>query len=102
VEIEKVHDVAVGEAVPQVAERAAEDQRQARAQQPPRRVAPQHPADDSRGEERHRDEERRLPAGLVGEEAEGRAAVEHQHQVEETRDLQRLSRPQPGKGSPLG
>src|SRR5687768_9972146 len=86
-EVEKIDDVAEAQAVDQVAQRAAEDQRQAEAQQATPRVAHDEHADDHRRGEGEGGEQRRLPARPLREQAEGRALVEHQHQVEEPGEL---------------
>src|SRR5712691_10222890 len=82
VEIEEIDHLAEAQPVDDVAERAAEDQRQPGVKhRSPRRAEKQH-ADDDGGDERESDEQGRLPAGRVGEKAERRTLVEHQDQVE--------------------
>ncbi len=80
-EIQEVDHRAEDEAVDDVADGAADDQRQGQRLQElvlvPRQQA-QQPAADHRGQ---RNKEPALPAGLIGQQAEGGAGVEGQNQI---------------------
>src|SRR4051812_5370565 len=68
-EVEEVDHLSITQAVDQVAERATEDQREPAAEEPAARRAHEECTDDADRHEREADEERRLPARRVGEEA---------------------------------
>src|SRR2546427_10026934 len=81
-EQEEVDDVAERQAIPQIARRAAEDQRQAGAIQAVA-AAPQEPDDEAAGGNRDGGEEIPRPARDVAEKAERGARVECEHEAEE-------------------
>ena len=74
--------MAMQQAVDHIAHRPAHDQADGQAEQPLARVAAQHPHDERRRHRTQADEEPALPAGSVGQKAEGRAGVVGPHQVE--------------------
>src|SRR5262249_7142449 len=96
VKVEEIHDVPESDAIPQVAERAAKDQREACGEQPLARMPREHHDDERRRSDRDADEEQPLPAPGVGEEAERRAAVVSEDKVEESGDLADLAEAQAG------
>ena len=88
VDVDEVHDVAGDRAIDQVAERAAEDQRQAETRQP--LVGAELPRVERNRDQRDRgdpDHDRRLERKVRRvQQAERRAGVLHVGDVEETRD----------------
>src|SRR2546430_928495 len=96
-QVEEVDHLAIAEAVDQVAERSAEDERESGAEEPPSRRAHDQRAEDADGDHREADEQRRLPACRIGEEAERRALVIDEHQVEEARQLEPLAVAEPAE-----
>src|SRR6266850_2582893 len=86
-EVEKIHDVAEGDPVPQIAERSAEYQGKSRGEKPLARMPGKEEHDGGGRGNSNPDEQHPLPATRVGEKAEGRAAVVGEHQIEERRDL---------------
>src|SRR5512145_3230897 len=96
VEQDEVDDVAEGDAIPKVAERTAEDQREAGSEKTLLRVAAQEVHDQGRGGERDRDENAALPAAGAGQEAERGASVKDEHEVEERQDVDARPRLQAG------
>src|SRR5258706_1091121 len=93
-EVEKIHDVAEGDPVPQIAERPAEYQGQSRGENPLARMRGKEEHDGGGRCNRDPDKERPLPAARIGEKAERRAAVVREHQIEERRDLAHLAEAQ--------
>src|SRR5262245_34379130 len=93
-EIQEVDDVAEDDAVPEVAERAAQYQREPRGEQALARVPRKHHHDEAGRCDRDADEQHPLPSAGVREEAERRAAVVREHEVEESRDLAYLAEAQ--------
>src|SRR5260221_6841518 len=87
VEVEKIHDVAEGDPVPEIAERSAEYQGKSRGENPLARMPGEEENDGGGRCNRDPDEQRPLPAARVGEKAERRAAVVREHQIAEWRDL---------------
>ena len=88
----EVDDVSELDAVPEVPDRAAEDEREPGAEQPLPRVAQQEPSDQRDRGDRDHDEEGSLPAARAGEEAERGAGVEDEHEVGERDDRNPLTR----------
>src|SRR5260221_6278939 len=86
-EIEKIHDVAEGDTVPEIAERSAEYQGKSRGENPLARMPDEEEHDGGGRCNRDPDEQHPLPAARVGKKAERRAAVVREHQIEERRDL---------------
>src|SRR3954469_24232838 len=82
VKVEEIDDLAITQAIDQVAERTAEDEGEPAAQQPPPGRAHEQRADDADRHQRKADKERRLPAGGVREKAESGALVVDQHHIE--------------------
>src|SRR5207248_8217321 len=82
-EIEKIHHLAEAKSIDQVAERASQDERKPRAEEPPAGRAHEQRADDRDRDEREADEQRRLPARRIREKTESRALVIDEHHVEE-------------------
>src|SRR2546428_10927404 len=101
-EIEEVDHLAEAQPVDEVAERPAQDQRQPAAKHRLRRRAQKQHADDDGGDERENDEQRRLPAGRVGEKAERRALVEYQDQGEEAAQRSPLAGREAAEHGPFG
>ncbi|CAM2158642.1 hypothetical protein PT2222_40414 [Paraburkholderia tropica] len=85
-EVQEVDHVAVHQAVEHVAERAAQNERKRRAEHALARVTLEQIADHQRGHDAQRRERPALPAAGRREEAERRALVVDQHEVEERRD----------------
>src|SRR6267142_7146746 len=83
VEIQKIDDVAESDAVPEIAERSAQYQREAGGEQALARMSDEHGHDHRGGEHRDDDEQHSLPASGVREKAECRAAIVREHQIEE-------------------
>src|SRR6266478_7371288 len=84
-EIEKIHDVAEGDPVPEIAERSAEYQGKSRGENPLARMPREEEHDGGGRGNRDPDEQHPLPAARVGKKAERRAAVVREHQIEERR-----------------
>ena len=89
-------------AVDDVAERAAEHQRQGKRQPRLVRVAFEQAHDDDGGDDADRDEEPALPAAGIGEKAERRAGVVDQHQREERQHRDGFLVVERGRHPPFG
>ena len=97
VEIQKIHDRAVGDAVDDVAEGAAHDEGEGGVLQflfglPPEHV--QNPAGNGEGED---NEQPFLPAARAGEQAESGAGVVHQHEIEKAGQRQAFAQREMGE-----
>ena len=84
--IEKIHHVAEQRAIPDVAERATQNQRETGAEQALARVFQKQNEDDNDGDRGDADEQLALPTLSVGEKAESRSAIVRKHQIEKIRD----------------
>src|SRR6266705_848919 len=94
VKVEKIHHVAEGDPVPEIAERSSEHQGKSRREKALARMPGEEEHDGGGRSDGDPDEKRSLPAARVGEEAERGAAVVREHQVEERRDLAHLAEAQ--------
>src|SRR5512146_1180159 len=90
IEIEEVHHVTVSDAVDQVAQRAAKNECQCKAEQSLRLMLAQQPDDPYRGDDGDGTEQPALCPACIVKETECRARVVRQHQVEERRHRQTL------------
>src|SRR5258707_13945956 len=90
-EVEKIHDVAEGDPVPQIAECPAEYQGESRGENPLARMRGKEEHDCGGRRNRDPDKERPLPAARIGEKTERRAAGVRGHPIEERRDLPHLA-----------
>jgi len=103
VDIQEVDDVAVEDAVDQVAQRAAQHQRPSHGLPMLAGVELAQPdGDEGAGDHRQDDEEPALPAPGSREEAEGRALVAQIGELEEGRQFNRLMQLHRGVDHPLG
>src|SRR5712691_2652814 len=91
VKVEKIHDVAEGDPIPEIAERSAEYQGKSRREKALARMPDEEEHDGGGRCDGDPDEQRPLPTPRVGEKAERRAAVVREHQIEERRDLAHLA-----------
>src|SRR6266705_4013507 len=91
VKVEKIHDVAEGDPVPEIAERSAEYQGKSRREKALARMPGEEEHDGGGRSDGDPDEQRPLPTARVGEKTERRAAVVREHQIEERRDLAHLA-----------
>ena len=94
VKVEKIHHVAEGDPVPEIAERSTQYQGESRREKALARMPDEEEHDGAGRSDGYADEQRSLPAARVGEEAERGAAVVREHQIEERRDLAHLSEAQ--------
>src|SRR6266849_6949065 len=94
VEVEKIHHVAEGHPVPEIAERSAEYHRESRGEKALARMPGGEEHDGGGRGDGDPDEEHPLPAARVCEKAERRAAVVREHEIEERRDLADLAQAQ--------
>src|SRR5260221_14407172 len=93
-EIEKIHDVAEGDTVPEIAERSAEYQGKSRGENPLARMPDEEEHDGGGRSNRGPDEKHPLPTARVRKKAESPAAVVREHQIEEPRDLAHFAQAQ--------